>query len=359
MASKKHRKSRLKKAGAAPGTLVYIGDIKTQQPAIHILEYGPESLHEKQLTQAELANYQRPPSCKLWLNVYGLHETSLIAELGKCFGLHPLVMEDILNTNQRPKVESYGDYLYIVLHHVAYDSVSDQLQSEQISIILGRDYVLTFQERPTGCFEPVRERLRNGRVHIREAGTDYLAYALLDAAVDQYFSTLEKLGDECEELEEQLLHAPSNQHLLQLHKLKGQSMELRRSIWPLREAVNQLVRNDDKFFAVENVVFLRDVYDHTIHLIESLEAIRDQLGSMLDIYMSSISNRVNMEVRALTVVTMLFMPATLITGIFGMNFDSMPWLKNPNGFWWTLSVMAVVASSMGLLFWRRQWLSRH
>jgi magnesium transporter len=232
------------------------------------------------------------------------------------------------------------------------------ISSEQVSIILGRNFVLTFQERPTGSFDPIRERLRANRGLIRAAGADHLAYALLDVIVDRYFIVLEQVGDDCDVLEEELLRKPGTAMLQGIHKLKREVMELRRAVWPLREVVNTLIRNDHQFFQHDTVLYLRDVYDHTVHFIESLEAIRDLLAGMLDIYLSSISNRVNMEVRALTVVAMLFMPATLIAGIFGMNFKVMPWLADPNGFWFALGLMAGIASVMGLIFWRRQWLSR-
>jgi len=354
----KPRKRRSKKIGMAPGTLVHVGEVKIQKPAVTLIEYSQEGLEERALDPAELAGYKKPIDSKLWLNVHGVHDPQLIADIGQEFGLHPLVLEDILNTDQRPKVDAYDDYLYIVTRSFFHDKEQDVLGSEQISLVLRENFVLTFQERPTGAFEPVRERLRKGRSHIRESGTDYLAYALLDVIVDHYFIVLEQIGDDSETLEDILLRKPTTPTLHKIHRLKRESMELRRSVWPFREVLNSLVRNEHRFFADNTLLYLRDVYDHTVHFIESLEAIRDLLGGMLDIYLSSLSNRVNMELRALTVVAMLFMPATLIASIFGMNFESMPWIHHPNGFWCAVSIMAGVALSMGLLFWHRQWLSR-
>ena len=356
---KKNKKTRAKKVGLAPGTLIHVGEVKTRQPDVHVMEYGQDFLQERDLDIARIAEYEPPKTGKVWFNVHGLHNAKLIGDIGAKFGLHPLVQEDILHTDQRPKVDAYDRYLYIVTRFFSFDQNQNALVSEQISLILGKGFVLSFQERPTGTFEPLRERLRNGRGHIRQAGADYLTYALLDVIVDGYFSTLEKIGDECEALEDLLLRNPCPDQLHELHRLKRENMELRHSIWPLRDVINELIRNDHDFFERETLIFLRDVYDHTIHLIESLEAIRDLLGGMLDIYLSSISNRVNMEVRTLTVVTMLFMPATLITGIFGMNFDVMPWVKDSQGFWWVIGLIVGLLSSMGLFFWRRQWLSRH
>jgi len=354
----RQRKLQSKTIGMAPGTLVHVGEIKTEHPIISVFEYNSSHLTERALTPADIATLKPDADNKLWLNIHGLHDAELMKLVGAAFKLHPLVMEDILNTDQRPKVDTYDNYIYIVARCFHYDKNEMAINSEQISLVMGKHFVLTFQERPTGAFEPVRERMRAERAHIRELDSDYLAYALLDVVVDRYFIVLEDMGNDCETLEEQLLHKPSNSLLHKIHQLKRASMELRRAVWPLREVINSLLRNDDARFSAGTILYLRDVYDHTVHFIESLEAIRDLLGGMLDIYLSSISNRVNMEVRALTVVAMLFMPATLIAGIFGMNFHFMPWLADQDGFWSALGLMAGIAISMGLIFWRRQWLSR-
>jgi magnesium transporter len=266
------------------------------------------------------------------------------------------VLEDILNTDQRPKVDDYGDYLYIVARLFDYDAATLTVTTEQISLVLGKDYVLTFQERPTGSFDPVREWLRSDKGRIRQLGSDYLAYALLDVLIDRYFTVLEQIGERSEQLEEDLLTRPDAAGLQTLHQLKRETLTLRRAIWPLREVINALLRSESRFFSAETQPYLRDIYDHTVHLIESLEAIRDLIAGMLDIYLSSISNRVNQEVRALTVVAIIFMPATLISGIFGMNFKSMPLLDDPSGFLFALGLMAGVALTLGTIFWRRRWL---
>jgi magnesium transporter len=357
--AKKTRKRRSKKLGMDPGTLIHVGEVKTEKPTVSVIEYSHDYYDERTLEAAEVSGYKKPAGRKIWLNLHGVHDAQLVADIGQAFGLHPLVLEDILNTDQRPKADAYDDYLYIVTRSFFHNQEQDVLGSEQISLVLGEDFVLTFQERPTGSFEPVRDRLRKGRSHIRESGSDYLAYALLDVIVDHYFIVLEQIGDDSETLEDILLRKPTTPTLHKIHRLKRESMELRRSVWPFREVLNSLIRNEHRFFKDNTLLYLRDVYDHTVHFIESLEAIRDLLGGMLDIYLSSLSNRVNMELRALTVVAMLFMPATLIASIFGMNFETMPWLSNPNGFWWSISLMIGVALAMGLLFWRRQWLSRN
>ena len=352
------KKQHAQKIGMAPGSLVYTGEIKTSTPDIHLITYAPGQLDERKLPVNEISGIVPGDANKTWINVHGLHDLSIIEAIGQQFKLHPLVLEDIVNTDQRPKVDDYGDYLYIVARSFHLIKPANTLVSEQISLILGKDFIITFQERSTGLFEPVRERLRHGRIHIREAKADYLAYALLDVIVDQYFSIIEEIGNRCEKLEEKLLRKPSPSLLLKIQQLKHEAIELRRGIWPIREVLNGLIRNDQHFFSASTVIYLRDVYDHTVHVIESLESVRDLLAGMLDIYMSTVSNQLNKEVRTLTVVTMLFMPATLMTGIFGMNFDYMPLLKDKAGFWITIGFMAFVALGMIIHFIRKQWLSR-
>jgi magnesium transporter len=351
-----------KKHANAGNTLAYVGDVAatpTEQPIITKIVYSPEGLVECVLSLDDLANFKRDSyqGKKLWLNVHGVHDEALIRRIGELFGLHPLVVEDILNTEQRPKLDEYDDYLFLETRNFYYEKSVISVSSEQISMVLGKDFLLTFQERRTGAFEHVRERLRNGRGHIRELGLDYLTYALLDSVVDRYFNVLEAMGDDSETLEDALLKNPTNAELNSIHQLKRISIELRRAVWPLREVINNLTRNESDFFHPNTMPYLRDVYDHTVNFIESLEAIRDSLAGLMDIYMTSVSQRVNLELRALTVVAMLFMPATLIAGIFGMNFVHMPWIDEHNGFWWAMSIMAGIALIMILIFWRRQWLS--
>lgn len=360
------KKHHSKKIGMPPGSLIYVGkadnDVsQLDKPTISIIEYDAADFIERTLTIDGLAALNIAGSDnvnkKFWLNVHGVHDAALIKQIGDFFHLHPLVQEDILNTEQRPKVDEFDDYLFLETRSFKYDKSNMAVDSEQISMVLGRNYLLTFQERSTGIFEPVRGRLRVSRAHIRELGVDYLAYTLLDSVVDRYFSVLEDVGEASEALEELLLSKPSNSELHSIHQLKHVSIELRRAVWPLREVINSLMRNDNGFFKPTTMPYLRDVYDHTVNFIESLESIRDSLSGMMDIYMASVSQRVNLEVRALTVVAMLFMPATLIAGIFGMNFHEMPWLAEKDGFWWAMGLMVSIALIMILIFWRRQWLS--
>lgn len=359
--TKIHRKTnapkRSGKLGLPAGSLVHLGERKLDHAAISLIEYGPEGVQETSFDSLDVCrSCVIPTGQKLWLNIHGLHEPEVMQEIGKRFNLHPLVLEDILNTDQRPKIEDYGDYLFLVARFFDYDPATLTVTSEQVSFVIGQNQILTFQERPTGSFDPVRQWLRTDKGRIRQLGTDYLAYALIDVLVDRYFTVIEQIGDRTEQLEDDLMAKPNAAQLQTLHQLKRETLTLRRSIWPLREVVNTLVRNESRFFAAETQLYLRDIYDHTVHLIESLEAIRDLIAGMLDIYLSSISNRVNQEVRALTVIAIIFMPATLISGIFGMNFKTMPLLDNPSGFLFAIGLMIGVATTIGIVFWRRRWL---
>ena len=349
-----------KKTSAPVESPVYVGDMDAAtlpKPTISKIMYNSAEIVECVLTAEQLASFKPDTDKKIWLNVHGVHDVAVIKQIGAIFELHPLVIEDILNTEQRPKVDEFEDYIFLETRNFYYDKATMAASSEQISMVLGRNFLLTFQERSTGAFEPIRERLRASRAQIREQGVDYLTYAVLDSVVDKYFNVLEDVNEASEELEDLLLNKPSNVHLNSIHQLKHVSIELRRAVWPLREVINNLIRNEKGFFQATTLPYLRDVYDHTVNFIESLESIRDTLSGMMDIYMASVSQRVNLELRALTVVAMLFMPATLIAGIFGMNFTHMPWIDHYNGFWWALGIMAGIALVMIMIFWRRQWLS--
>ncbi|MHB1176304.1 MAG: magnesium/cobalt transporter CorA [Sulfuriferula sp.] len=350
------RKHRAKKAGLPPGSLMHMGEIKAATAELSVIEYDNNGMTEAKFADTAAWRAYTLQHAVHWLNLHGLHDIAVLREIGTRYALHPLVLEDILNTDQRPKVESYGDYLFVVARYVSYESDSLMLSSDQVSLVLLRNAVLSFQERSSGAFEPVRERLRNERGQIRKLGADYLAYALLDAIVDQYFVVLEQLSERTEELEDALLEKPDQESLQTLHKLRRATHNLRRAVWPLREVLNTLIRNEEGFFQPGTGLYLRDVYDHTVHIVESIEALRDLQAGMLDVYLSSLSNRFNVELRALTVITTLFMPAALVAGIFGMNFKHMPWLALPHGFGLAMGLMGGMAFVMIAIFWRRNWL---
>lgn len=354
---RKLTKKRSKKAGLPPGTLVHIGEKKTEQPRITIFDYDEERFEELEARTMEACFPFKEKPTVTWINLEGIHDLDTIEKIGKCYGLHPLVLEDIVNTDQRPKAEDMGDYLYIVLKMLFYDDRRNEIVIEQVSLILGENFVLSFQEGREGdVFNPIRERIRNGKGRIRKMGADFLAYLILDSIVDHYFIILEKLGEKIEFLEEELIAQPAPETLKLIHHLKREMIFLRKSVWPLREVINTLERGESPLIKESTGIYLRDVYDHTIQVIDTVETFRDMVSGMLDIYLSSVSYRLNEVMKVLTVIATIFMPLTWIAGIYGMNFKKMPELEWYWGYPLVLLSMAIIAGGMLIYFWRKKWL---
>ncbi len=347
-----------RKIGQPPGVLIHVGEIKTDRPSITLFDYGGSSFIESRFESIDTSRSYAPTGRVLWLNVYGLQEPEVMAEIGRRFSLHALTLEDILNTHQRPKLDNYGDYLFLVARTWRRSAETGDLVSDQISIVLGPRFVLTFQERPGGLFEPIRERLRKNAGPLRQNGPDHLVHSLLDAIVDHYFGTLEDLSGSADRIEDELAieGLPPIAHMRAINRLKHEARELRRSIWPLREVLAELMRTDEKLICRTTQLYLRDVYDHVVQLVESLDSTRETAGDLMDLHLALESQRLNQEVRVLAVLSVVFLPATLISGIFGMNFHVMPWLERPDGFLLALILMFVAAGSLTALFWRRRWL---
>lgn len=352
----KRIKKRSKKVGLEPGTLVHIGEKKTEEVKIRIINYDESHFLERVAKTIEECTAFKDKPTVTWVDVVGIHQPEVIEKIGSHFGLHPLTSEDILNTDQRPKTEDFGNYLYVVLKILYYDEKKNEIVSEQISLILGHNFVLSFQEIETAIFNPLIERIRTGKGHIRNMGADYLAYSLLDSIVDNYFVILEKLGEDIELLEERLVAHPTREVLQALHNLKREMIFLRKSVWPLREVVSGLERGESALVKDATRVYLRDVYDHTVQVIDSIETSRDMLSGMLDIYLSSISNRLNEVMKVLTVIATIFMPLTFLAGVYGMNFKYMPELEWEWGYFTVLAIMAIIGVSMLIYFRRKRWL---
>lgn len=292
----------------------------------------------------------------IWINIDGIHEIETLEKLGDCFGLHPLTLEDILNTDQRPKIEDYGEYIFIVLKMLYPDDDTGEILSEQVSLVLGKNFVISFQEREGDIFNSVRERIRSGKGRIRKMGADYLVYSLLDSIVDNYFIILEKLGERIEFLEEKLIINPVPETINLIHKLKREMIFLRRSVWPLREVIGSIERGESSLIKGSTNIYLRDVYDHTIQVIDTIETFRDILSGMLDIYLSSVSNRLNAVMKVLTIIATIFMPLTFIAGIYGMNFKYMPELEWRLGYPVILLTMVSIGVLMLVSFRKKKWL---
>jgi len=349
---KKSSKSR----GLPPGALVHIGERKTEKVKITVIDYSPGKFEEKEVKKVEECfSFKRKPTIT-WINVDGLHQIDIIEKLGSCYEIHPLVLEDILDTDQRPKMEDFEKYFFIVLKMLYTDEKTHEIHSEQVSLILGNNFVISFQESIGDVFDAVRERIRNSKGRIRKMGTDYLAYSLIDAIVDNYFVILEKIGEKIEGIENEIVADPTPEKLQIIHNLKRDMIYLRKSVWPLREVISGLQRSESKLIKKSTQVYLRDLYDHTIQVIDTIETFRDMNSGMLDIYMSSVSNKMNEVMKVLTIFAAIFIPLTFIAGIYGMNFQYMPELGWQGGYFVTLFAMLVVGVSLLFYFRRKKWL---
>jgi len=347
---------RSKKAGLPPGTLVHVGEKKVESVRITLMDYDEQHFEEKQLDTIEQCFPFKQTPTVTWINIDGLHEVEVFEKLGKVFDLHPLILEDILSTGQRPKFEDFEKYLFVVLKMLRYNEEDRAVETEQVSLVLGPNFVFSFQERVGDVFEYVRDRIRNSKGRIRKMGADYLAYSLIDAMVDSYFGILEKIGDKIELLEDELVTDPDEKTLMQIYALKREMISLRRSIWPLRELVNGVQRSESDLLSEPTDIYLRDVYDHTIQIIDTIESFRDIVSGMLDTYLSSISNRMNAVMKVLTIIATLFIPLTFIAGIYGMNFETMPELKWRYGYAAVWAVMLAVTVAMLAYFRRKKWI---
>ncbi|MFH1664239.1 MAG: magnesium/cobalt transporter CorA [archaeon] len=338
-------KTPLSKPGLSPGTLVFTGKKKTEQVKIQLMDYSETKFEERELKNVEEIFPFRNTPTVTWINVIGIHDTEVIEKIGKHFESHPLILEDILNTEQRPKLEDFESYLFLVLKMIFYNGKNSEMTIEQVSLILGQTFVISFQEKEGDVFDVVRDRIRNSKGKIRKMGPDYLAYALVDAVVDSYFLILERIGEQIELLEEKVMVNPSRKELNTIYRLKHDLIFLRKSVWPLREVINSMQRGESKLIKKTTSLFLRDVYDHTIQVIDTVETDRDMVSGLLEIYLSSISNRMNEVMKVLTVIATIFIPLTFIVGVYGMNFKFMPELEMQ----WAYPLLWVLMLSIALL----------
>jgi len=343
------------KRGLAPGTMVYIGAEREEPAKITLVDYDVEHLEEREVQPEDCFAY-KDKQTTTWINVTGIHDIDVISRLGKGFNLHPLILEDIVNTSQRPKAEEYDDMLFIVVKRLFIKNGLTDLGSEQISIVLMNNVVLTFQEREGDDFNPVRKRIDEGRRLLRKLGADYLVYALLDAIVDNYFFLIEHFSEEIDKAEEELLDKPLPSTLRRIQDLKRALFFARKSIWPMRDLVGDIMVGEVSMFKDQVLTYMRDVHDHVIQIIESLEIFREVLSSLLEIYLNTASNKMNETMKVLTIIATLFIPLTFIVGIFGMNFKYMPELEWHYGYFAILGVMAVMAVLMIIYFRFKKWI---
>jgi len=344
------------KVGMPPGSLVYIGETGPAPTTVCLLDYTESDVLEKTgVTLEECLPLRDSPSVT-WLNFSGMANVDIVRQLGEAFGLHPLVMEDILHMGQRPKLEMYDKYVYLVVKMIYRGENDKEVTYEQLSLVLGKNYVLSFQEREGDVFSGLRERVRNNKGRIRKLGADYLVYSMLDLVVDNYFPALEKVGDLVEDIEERLSDNPEPDILGDIYRLKREVLFLRKSIWPIREVVAALMRQDTELVSLGTNTYLRDVYDHTIQVMDVVETYTDMLAELLDVYMSSVSNRMNEIMKTLTIIATIFIPLTFIVGVFGMNFEFMPELANELAYPAVLISMTGISLLMLYYFRRKGWM---
>jgi magnesium transporter len=326
-----------------------------EKARIRIIDYDEANLEEREARKVEECFPFKDKPTVTWVNIDGLHEIEVIEKIGAHYSLHPLLLEDILNTDQRPKMEDFGSYVFVVMKMIDYHAESEEVRSEQFSMIIGTSYIISFQERSGDVFDGVRDRIRNAKGRIRRMGSDYLAYALIDAVVDRYFSVLEALGDKMESMEDEIMSHPRPEMMEAIYQLKRDLIFLRKSIWPLREVTGSLQRGESGIVQEGTGVFLRDVYDHTVQIIDTIESFRDVASGMHDTYLSGISNRMNEVMKVLTIFATIFIPLTFIAGIYGMNFEHMPELgwKWSYLFFWVVAL--IVGFGMFVSFKRRRW----
>ncbi len=358
----KHRKTLVKskrhtKPGSSPGQIAFADS--TPRPSIRVIAYGPEGRTDRQVADVLSIIELRKAYPVIWVDIVQFGDAELIAAVGEAFGLHRLALEDAVNTHQRPKVEEYHDHLFVVALML---EDHEALETEQIAFFLGDGFVITFQERPGDCFDRVRDRILTAKGRIRNSGADYLCYALLDAIIDGYFPALEKQGETLEALENRVVSSPEPHNIAELHDMKRNLQLLRRAIWPHREMVNNLIRDEHPLIAAETRPFLRDCYDHTIQLMDIVETYREIAAGLVDVHISSVSFKLNEVMKVLTIVATLFMPLGFIAGVYGMNFDrqTSPWNMPELGWYWgyPFALLLMLGSAVALLWyiWKKGWL---
>ncbi|MDD5645467.1 MAG: magnesium/cobalt transporter CorA, partial [bacterium] len=345
-----------KMAGLTPGALIHIGEQKTEHIKITVIDYNEEHNQEFELKDIDECFKLKSKNTVTWINIDGLHDIHIIERLGNCFEFHPLLMEDILNTSQRPKFEDFGDYLYFTMKMLAVGEKDLSMESEHISIIIGKNYILTFQEKEGDVFNLIRNRLRHAKGRIRKHGPDYLAYSLIDAIVDNYFVVMENIGDRITETENLIIENPPQSALKTVNTLKQDILIIRKAVWPLRDTVSGIQRSENALIHKNSVIFFRDVYDHTIQVMDSIETYRDIVSNMISVYLTSLSNKMNEVMKVLTIIATIFIPLTFIAGVYGMNFKYMPELDSPLGYPLIIVSMGLTAGIMLIFFKKKKWL---
>jgi len=352
----KKRKSRVKQAGLAPGSLVHTGEKKAERVQITVIDYDQSNYQCKHPAGVSACAAFKDTQTTTWIKITGLHEVNMIEKIGAQFNLHPLILEDVLHTTQRPKLEDHEEHLFVVLKLLSFNEQTQTVETEQFSIILGNRYIITFQESERETFEPLRERIKKANSRFRKMGVDYLLYALIDYIVDHYFIVLEKLDAQIEALQEQITDNPTEQTLHEIHQVKKEMVMLRKAFWPARDLAAELLRTDSPLIRPATEIYLKDIHDHIVRVIETADTLRDMIAGMLDVYLSIASNKMNAVMKVLTIIATIFIPLTFIAGVYGMNFKYMPELDYPWAYpvVWLIMIAAVII--MLAYFKKKKWL---
>jgi magnesium transporter len=346
--------SRFHNIGAPPGTLSYIGKQTDGKIKIVLIQFNELEYFEKEFYDLEECLASVKEDTIKWFNVEGVHHAEIIEGLGKAYNIHSLTLEDIMHIDQRPKFEDYDSYLVSILKMITYEK---DFQSEQLSLVLTKDTVISFQEPQGGdAFDAIRVRLRQAKGRVRKHAADYLFYALLDSVVDWYFSTLEHIGDKVEEVEEEIINNPRRESLIELYNLKREVIYLRKQVWPLRDMIGNMIRSESELISENTQLFFRDLHDHSIRIIETVETHRDLLSGMMDIYLNTNSNKMNEIVKWLTIMSSIFIPVTFIASLYGMNFTMMPGLDSPYGYLAALAIMLSIMGGLVVYFKNKKWM---
>ena len=345
-----------KAAGSSPGTLIHIGEKRTDAVNITRIEYNQTDFFEKKIDDVKsLEPVEKGGDIVTWVNIDGLHDVALMETVGNLFGIHSLVMEDILNTAQRPKMEDFEDYLFVTLK-MFYRDESRRIEAEQISIILGKNYVLSFTENTKDSLNIIKDRLRRGKGKIRQSGGDYLAYALIDMIVDHYFVALDHYNKIIDAMEDEVIESPQQESMQSIHAAKRELIFFHRQIWPLRELLGQLKKGDQPHIRETTRIYIADVYDHLTQVLETTESFRDIISGLQDLYLSTISQKMNEVMKVLTIIATIFIPLTFIAGVYGMNFKYMPELEWRWGYFTIWGVMLVIGCGLVYYFKKKRWL---
>jgi magnesium transporter len=352
----RHRHKLSKKVGMPPGTLHLNGEPRAGPVSIAVIDYDAEHFEERKVGAIEECFPYRDTGTVTWINIDGLANTEAIEKIGRHFSIHPLILEDLLNTDQRPKMEDLEDYLYLNLKMLMLPEGSREIKVEHVSLIIGKNYLISFQEDIGDVFDPVRERIRKEGGRVRKSGPDYLAYALIDNIVDNYFVVMEKIEEWVESLEEELVVNATRESLQKINRLKKDMIFLRKAVWPLREMILALERMESPLIRPDTRIYLRDVYDHAIQVIDTLETFRDMVSGMIDIYLSGLSYKMNEIMKVLTLIATIFIPLTFVAGVYGMNFRNMPELGWEFGYYTVWGIMIAIVVIMLVYFRKRKWI---